>query len=157
MTGKLTAGVLVAACFGAVMAAGHGDVRQPASDLVTRTILVGGCAALGGPGGTFVVPLGSTNELCVQSGAPLHGVPIPSHGNIRNLRVTGGYGANAESGSVVTVYVNGSPTALSCTVGTAGTCENQTDSIKVKAGDEVSATFTAPDASDQMIMSFEKR
>jgi hypothetical protein len=157
MTSKILAGVLVAVCFGAVLAAGPGDNRQPATALPTRTILMGGCSGLGGDGGTFVVPLGATNGICDQTGAPLHGVPIPSHGNLRNLRVTGSYTASAEKGSIVTVYLNGSPTALSCTVGNAGTCEDDTNSVMVKAGDEVSATFTAPDASGQMIMALEKR
>jgi hypothetical protein len=157
MTGKHIAGVLIAACFGAVIAAGHGNIRQPASDRDTGAILVGGCAALGGNGGTFVVALGGTNESCILTGAPLHGVPMPSNGNLGNLRVTGGYDSKAEQGSVITVYVNGSATALSCTVGAAGTCVDQANKVPVNTGDEVSATFTAPDSSAQMIMSFEKR
>lgn len=157
MKTKHIAGILIGACFAAVIAAAQGDIRQPAAGSGTGAILVGGCSTLGGPGGTFIVALGGTDGSCTMTGAPLHGVPATGKSHIGNLQVTGGYGASAEAGSVVTVYVNGSPTAVTCTVGSGGTCSDHTHRAVVNAGDEMSAAFTAPDASDEMIMSFEVR
>jgi hypothetical protein len=57
-------------------------------------------------------------------------------------------------GSVITVYLNGSPTALSCTVSTTGICQDEANTVKVKPGDELGATFLAPNA-DEMTMSLE--
>lgn len=155
MTGKHIAGLLIAACLGAVIAAGPGDARQPASG--GGAILAGGCSGVGGNGGSFVIPLGATNGTCTQSGSPHHGVPMPTRGQLGNLSVTGSYTANAETGTMVTVYVNGSPTALTCMVASGGKCQDVVDHVLVNAGDEVGAVLGAPDASAQMIMSFEMR
>jgi hypothetical protein len=157
MTGKHIAGIVVALCFGAIIVAAHEGISQPAPILDTPAIVVGGCTSLGGNNSVpTVVNLGGTNQSCRWVAPPLHGVPVPSQGKLRNLRVTGGYDFNAEPGSVITVYINGSPTALSCTVGAGGTCGDQTDAVTVRAGDEMSATFTAPDSTTaEMNMSFE--
>jgi hypothetical protein len=152
MTGKHIAGILVAACLGAVIAAGQ--ARQP-TVTDTPAIIIGGCWVDGS--GAFLVELGGANEYgCPGTGVPLHGVPMPSAGHVRNLRVTGDGVGNALEGSVVTVYLNGSPTLLACTVGAAGTCRDAVDIVRAKPGDELGATFQAPGPGiDNMTMSLE--
>lgn len=150
MTGKHIAGILVAACFGAIIAAAHVDVTQQrtasAPPVVTDTpaIIVGGCDNLAS--GMYVVPLGGTNSICPITGVPLHGVPMPSRGHVRNLRVTGDSGGNALEGTVITVYVNSAPTALSCTVDATGTCQDDVHVVGVRPGNELGATFAATGA-----------
>jgi hypothetical protein len=82
---------------------------------------------------------------------------MPTRGQLGNLSVTGSYTANAETGTMVRVYVNGSPTALTCMVVSGGKCHDVVDHVSVNTGDEVGAVLGAPDASTQMIMSFEMR
>jgi hypothetical protein len=67
---------------------------------------------------------------------------MPNTGRVSNLRVTGDAFGNAFEGDVITVYVNGVATALSCTVNGSGKCENVTESVGVTQGDELGATVT---------------
>lgn len=70
------------------------------------------------------------------------GVVSPGARTLQNLIVhaaTGGVGA---SSGVVTVLVNGSTTALTCTLGTATSCEDVTHSVTTANGDLVSLQFT---------------
>ena len=158
MNGKHIAGIVVVAFLGAVIAAGHGGLRSEhstARPAITDTpaIIVAGCETYGG--GIYIVTLGGANEYgCPGTGVPLHGVPMPNSGYVRNLRVTGDAFGNALEGSVITVYLNGSPTALSCTVSATGICQDEANTVKVKPGDELGATFLAPNA-DEMTMSLE--
>lgn len=145
MKGKRIVGILIAACFGAVIATAHGDVPSritttPPIIVAGPTIIVAGCRTTNI--GMWVVPLGGAGVNCPNNGVPLHGVPMPYRGRMRNLRLTGDYAENALEGSVITVYVNGSPTALSCTVDTSGTCQDNAHTVGVRPGDELGATFT---------------
>jgi len=141
MRSKYIAGILLAACFGAVLAAAHGGIREP-TVYNNPAIIVGGCYTY--QSGMWVVPLGGNGSPCTSTGVPLHGVPMPNAGRVRTLRVTGNDISDAPEGSVITVYVNGNPTALSCTVGATGKCQDLGHSVGVRAGDELGATATVP-------------
>ncbi|MGA2857025.1 MAG: hypothetical protein ABSE40_09155 [Candidatus Sulfotelmatobacter sp.] len=82
---------------------------------------------------------------------------MPSAGTLMNLRVTDDA---TNQGSVATVYVNGTATALTCTEDSSGKCSDTTHGIEVQAGDEVEATYTTSTgqvSNAGFYMSFEKR
>lgn len=65
-----------------------------------------------------------------------------SAGQIRNLRVFAGTGGFSASSGVVTVRINGSNSALTCTIGTGTTCSDTTHIATIAAGDRISVQFT---------------
>ena len=70
------------------------------------------------------------------------GVVSPGARTLQNLIVhatTGGVGA---SSGVFTVLVNGSPSTLTCTIGTATSCEDVTHTVSTANGDLISLQFT---------------
>ena len=160
------AGFLVLGCI-AGLALDRGQSGEEAATSPTPTILVGGCSDAPNSINTPYVVFGLGNPEygsptggdygCNVVGPPLHGVPMPSAGTLQNLRVTGGAIKGATPGSSATVYVNGTATALTCTVSTSGTCADAIHKVTVKAGNEVAATYSSGDGSMDMIMSFEKR
>jgi hypothetical protein len=103
MRGKYVAGVLVAACLGAVIAAGHREVTQQTSPALVDTpaIIIGACEGFGE--GTWAVPLGGAGIVCPTAGVPVHGVPISNDGRVLNLRVTGDASGDALEGDVITL------------------------------------------------------
>lgn len=123
------------------------------------TMLYGSCPTLpnvSGYGSGFVL-LGVPN--CVQSNAPnsdSNGIPMASDGTLDNLTVTGGQPVT------FTVYVNGSPTSLSCTSspyfsGSFPSCSDNTDTVSVYAGDLVELyESTAGSGTNPVGFSFEK-
>ena len=65
-----------------------------------------------------------------------------SAGSLRNLRVkAGAAGVNGSSG-VITLRVNGSPTGVTCTIGTGTTCSDTTNVAAVAAGDRITIQMT---------------
>jgi hypothetical protein len=68
--------------------------------------------------------------------------PTVRAGTLRNLTVTAGtHGVSANSG-VVTVLDNGSPTALTCTLGTSTACSDSTHTASTNVGDVITIEFT---------------
>jgi hypothetical protein len=113
----------------------------------TPSILVGGCGAL--DGGIRRVPyvvfgLGQYDDSNCgdRRGKPVTGIPMPSAGTLQNLHVTIESGVFVGGGGVLTIYVNGESTDLSCTGDASGKCSDTTHTISVNAGDEVGATYT---------------
>ena len=133
--------------------------RTPAHTSTGPATLVGLCGDASA-GGTPVVlfSLGQTSSTTCSNfpGPPPHGVPMPSAGTLQNLHVTGGYDNAPGSGSVVTVYVNGSATDMTCTVGTSGKCADTTHKVSVHAGDEVAGTIALTSGAE-VLVSLEKK
>jgi len=79
----------------------------------------------------------------IQSSAADSGLPMPSGGTLKNLHVAG-----LKQGDTVTVFVNGTVTAITCTLptggGTGGTCSDTGDSVPVQAGDLVAVMVNPP-------------
>lgn len=70
------------------------------------------------------------------------GTSIPRAGVIKALSATStAAGANSSSG-VVTLYKNGSASALTCTIGTGTSCVDSTHTVAVVAGDVVTIGYT---------------
>lgn len=135
--------------------------KVPTTTLATGAILAGYCAGGGPPANspTVVFMLGQVGniECTFQPGTPTRGVPMPSAGTLLYLRVTDDV---AEQGSVITVYVNGQATALTCAVSSTGKCSDTSHKVSVKAGDEVAATYTSATGSlsnTGMVMTVEKQ
>jgi hypothetical protein len=84
MTGKHIAALLIAACLGAVIAAGQGDARQPASG--GGAILAGGCSGVGGNGGSFVIPLERQMVLARKAGRRTMECPCRRGGSLGTCR-----------------------------------------------------------------------
>lgn len=107
-------------------------------------ILVGFCsgAAPTAPGVTSYFGLGQfLNNNCEGAGPlgpPSGGVPMPSSGTLMNLQAAGG----AAAGDMVTVYVNGAATPVSCTLDMSLSCSNTIDTLPVNAGDLVGVAYT---------------
>jgi hypothetical protein len=69
-------------------------------------------------------------------------VPVTNPGTLSNFRVKcGSAGTNASSG-LFTLRVNGSPSTLTCTVGTGTSCSDTTHAVAVVAGDRMQTIFT---------------
>ena len=120
-------GIMLSACGGSVQAANG-----------TPAILAGYCQwASFMPSPHFMTGLGG-NADCgpTQSSVLDSGLPMPSMGTLKNLQVLG-----LKQGDVVSVYVNGTATQITCTLptggGPGGTCSDATHSAPVKAGDLV--------------------
>jgi hypothetical protein len=81
---------------------------------------------------------------------PKSGVLMPSGGLLQNLLVKG-VGLKSSEGAVLTVFVNGLSTDMTCTVDTSETCSDTVHTVSVKAGDIVAATYL-PGASNELAM-----
>ncbi len=70
------------------------------------------------------------------------GAPVIGDGTLSSLVVNvAPNGSTQATSGVVVVLVNGSATALTCTVGTSNRCEDASDSVAVHDGDSVTATM----------------
>lgn len=97
-----------------------------------------------------------SNENAYLNGAACSGATtstyrytVQSAGTLANLRVWGSAAVVAGGSDPVTVYVNGSATAVTCTIAAAATtCSDTTHSVAVAAGDRISILFdsTASDS-----------
>lgn len=100
--------------------------------ITTPAILSGYCD--NGPTTSFMIGLGSTSG-CLSNGSAM-GLPIPSGGSLRNLRVNG-----LANGELVTVLINGISSGITCTLpvtpSTFGNCSDTTHTTTVAAGDLV--------------------
>ena len=97
-------------------------------------------------------------DNCLLNGTPQSGVPMPSAGTLQNLRVTGGDKSQGGEGGVLTIYVNRKSTAITCTIGSSGSCSDTLDAVSVNAGDVVGATWTpGADGSMDMVVALEKQ
>lgn len=112
----------------------------------TPAILSASCPVLSNVAGTinWLFPLGNINADCVATGPNPAGMPMPSAGTLKNLRFVAGLGAAATDTGIVTVFINGSATALACTASatlasgaTDATCSDTTHTISIAAGDQV--------------------
>lgn len=163
MNRKYLVGVLILGC-AAGLAIGRGQEspqRQSMQTAGAPAILVGSCVDPEGKGGTAYIlggfGLGISDGGCGVGSSPTSGVPMPSGGQLQNLRVAGANAPKATVGGVATVWVNGVSTDLSCTVSESGQCSDTTHKIVVKAGDAVAATFTVPfDGNVSVVTSMEK-
>jgi hypothetical protein len=159
MNRTLLAGVLVLGCI-AGLALGRGQSTQEAITQPSPAILVGGCNGVQSPNEPYIVfGLGQEEFTCDEiTQLPFTtGVPMGSAGTLQNLRLANGRERDLTPGSVATVYLNGTATALACTVSASSTCVDSMHKVTVKAGDLVAATYSAPDGNLDMIMSLEKR
>lgn len=136
-------------CFAAILASsltlvGCGsETPAHAQQLSTPAILTGYCGSSGLQSTAFMIGLGSTSTFCNSStGDSNTGVPMPSAGTLKNLRV---FGPNV--GTVVTVLVNGTSSPLTCTQPLStpyerGGCSDTTHTVTVLAGDLVAVQAT---------------
>ena len=70
------------------------------------------------------------------------GTVMASPGTLSTLVVTAGTAGVSPSSGVVTVLRNGSPTTITCTLGTTTTCQDGTHTVSYVAGDLISLQFT---------------
>ena len=69
-------------------------------------------------------------------------ITVPRAGVLKNLSATAGTGGVGSGSGVLTVYKNGSASAVTCTFGTATACSDTTHSVTLATGDIIYATFT---------------
>lgn len=116
----------------------------------TVTIIPAYCgAAVGGGNGTTYVlnPAVNANSFqCNQTAATE--LPMPYAATASKLYVNSGVAGAVGGSGVVTVYKNGSATALTCTLGTSLTCNDTTHTVGFSAGDTWSVRVTTGQASD---------
>jgi hypothetical protein len=76
-------------------------------------------------------------------------------GTLKNLYVIAGTGG--KSGDAITVYVAGSTSGITCTIGTGTSCNDTTHSYAVTAGQSITIRVTtgASDTLANMNISFE--
>ncbi len=131
----------------ALITAGCGSNGVPggvvqAQSSTAPAILVGLCPTIT-PGNSstntnWLYPFGSGASDCTRSGP--EGVPMPSAGVLKNLRLLAEGGTATNSG-IMTVFVNGTASALTCTPTPAGpvqtTCSDTTHQVTVAAGDQI--------------------
>lgn len=107
----------------------------------TPAILTGTCPSITTTNNSlntnWLFPLGSMASDCSLTGPD--GIPMPSAGTLKNLRLVANVGAT-DSGTV-TVFVNRTATPLACTASATGaaqaTCSDTTHQVSVAAGDQV--------------------
>lgn len=88
--------------------------------------------------------LGQTGATTCTS-VPQQGVPLPSGGTFRNLSVSCQVGGVNSSSGVFTVWaIGGVPTAITCTVGTGTSCQDNTHTAAMSAwpAGSVAVVFT---------------
>jgi hypothetical protein len=86
------------------------------------------------------------------------GIPLPSAGTIRNLRVVSSVAGNAGTASVFTVYKNGGSNSITCTIGNgATTCGDATNNFSVVAGDTVAVLYQGNNGLANIRVSLEKQ
>jgi hypothetical protein len=68
--------------------------------------------------------------------------PVPVAGTAQNLYVKAGTAGRLAASGVVTLVKNGSATALTCTIGTATTCNDTTHTVAIAKGDSVKFQVT---------------
>ncbi len=131
--------LLLAACGGGLEST---NVINPppvqAQNPVQGAILYGFCQAPSQGGGTvWILGLGTAKDCSGgTSTMPLGGVVLTSSGKLLSLRF------KANTAVALTVYVNGSPTALSCPIPAGSTSCGSIGNITVFDGDEVAIGVT---------------
>jgi hypothetical protein len=165
MNRKYSVGVLILGCVSALaIGRGQDSARPQTKQSSTPTILSGGCA----PGKAYnrgavpVFGLGqyATTTCIAYHGVinPTSGVPMPSAGVLQNLRAVGGTTERTGQEGVLTIYVNGVSSSLTCTIDASGVCSDTTNTVSVNAGDSVAAVYVpGPDLSLTMSASVEKQ
>ncbi len=140
--------VILLALIGAQLGCGGGGIGSSTPPVVqaqntppTPTIIYGACpfpaSSPVGFGSIWLV--GSDASRCTTAwSTPGYGIPMPSGGTLKNLRVKTLAGADL----IATVWVNGNPSALTCTIpasgpGVTGSCSDVAHQITVIAGDDV--------------------
>lgn len=110
------------------------------TDLETGTVLFFSCTGVFSSSATNMpFPSGGTTCNTVN----VVELPLPFGGSLKSLRVKVGVtGSNVSSGAT-TVFVNGSATSITCTIGnTLTACNDPTHSVTVAAGDTLSVRVT---------------
>jgi hypothetical protein len=112
----------------------------------TPAILSGTCDTSNLPT-AYMIGLGAADGCISLTGSSNTGLPMPSAGTLQNLRVL-----TASEGAVVTVYINGSASALTCTIPGNGftpgsKCSDTTHTVSVSAGDLVAVQAATTSAS----------
>jgi hypothetical protein len=154
----LTSSLLVS-IFVSVGCGGGINSSVQAAAATTPAILSGYCPA-SNTSTAFMANMGATDDCNSLTGSSNTGLPIPSSGTLQNMRVLSG-----STGAVVTVLLNGQPTALTCTVPGSGafvpgsSCQDNTHTQPVSAGDLVAIQATTAVASSiqGMQVSLEKQ
>ena len=99
---------------------------------------------------------GSSSTLCTGVSAAAGGMPMPTAGTVKNLRVN--LSAGGKSTSKIQLYKNGSSTgAPTCTYGTGTSCSDTSSALSVAAGDVITIAVTSgsSDGSSNISVSFE--
>jgi hypothetical protein len=126
----------------------HGSPTSSADTLQhpTLAILTGGCDGFADAGlltielyglGTFHSSMCSEYVAAPGTG----GLPMPSSGNLRNLTVALAKPCDSTSEGNFTVFLNGTATLLSCTVGTNTSCRDGIDRVQVHANDLIEVRY----------------
>ncbi len=117
------------------------------------TIEVAFCLGnVGTTAGTFPLLPGSAVANCSGPSTTAVEVPMPYTCTAKNLYVVAGTAGNNGTGSgVTTLYKNGSTvTSLKCTLGTATSCHDTTDTVTLNAGETWSIRTTSNGASETL-------
>lgn len=123
-------------------------------DALTGTIqadghsLKGTCTGTASPSSTlglYGTGPNATTTTCTSTTIG-SGIPMTGARTISTLLVTASAGGVSGASGVVTVLKNGSPTALTCTLGTTTTCFDGTHSVAAVDGDLISIQFTTQGA-----------
>lgn len=93
------------------------------------------------PGGT-----GATSTVCTMTGGVE--MPMPMACTAKNLYVSVGTAGSAAGSTLVKLFVNGSGSTLTCTAGTATTCNDTTHTVAITAGQGWSIRVTTGQATD---------
>lgn len=123
------------------------SIRQ---DAIGMQALLGGASNTIGSSSLFN-GLQTTNSAWNATESNVYS-PMPTAGVIKSLYIISSAAPGTGNDYAVTLVVNGSPTALTCSLGAAGTAAHDTThSVSVSAGDTVSLQETATGSPSQSI------
>lgn len=89
----------------------------------------------------------NTGNPCTVTSVAVE-MPMPMACTAKNLRAISGTGGGAAGSGVVTAYVGGSTSILTCTMGTGTSCSDVTHSVAITAGQGFSLRILTGQATD---------
>jgi hypothetical protein len=118
-------------------------------------ILIGSCEGRVLSQGSYLVGLGGTSDCSYATGLPPLLIPMPSDGGLSHLVVNALSPYNGSGPAVLTLMVNGSATALTCTLPAGNpnqqiSCTDKEHLVRIHTGDSigvwisVDSTSTSP-------------
>jgi len=153
--------ILLVISIAAFLFATSGDgnsTKEASASRSTPAILSGYCGgtATTGPGVFFLYGLGQVALSDCGGTSAQDGLPIPSQGKLRNLRVAD----LGSGGETLSILVNGIPSTLSCVVDlNTKTCSDTTHVVSVLAGDlvAVQVSLASSQYASQLRVTMEKQ